>query len=89
MTDCGRCLCGYFGPLAQVEVHQVACPVFASAYQDDPDGVPSPAAELERWLVRDKSAEKAAAHAAAVADTDARRGAMASRFATVDILDEE
>lgn len=83
----GRCLCGYTAPVKQVEAHQVGCGQFATAYRANPDMVLSPAREYERWQAKGRREERAAAHAEAVADTDARRAAMADRFATRDILE--
>lgn len=84
----GRCPCGYTAHTADVQAHQVGCPVFAAAYRADPDGVLGANEEYDRWLEHGRPEERAAAHAASVADTDARRAAMASRFATRDILED-
>lgn len=84
----GRCPCGYTAHTADVEAHQVGCPHFARLYRADPDGVLPPGDEYASWLEHGRPEEKAAAHAASVADTDARRAAMASRFATRDVLED-
>jgi hypothetical protein len=84
----GRCPCGYTEAAVLVEAHQAGCPVFAAAYRADPDGVLSPGDEYASWLEHGRPAERTAAHEQTVADTDDRRAAMASRFATKDILED-
>ena len=84
----GRCPCGYTAHTADVQVHQVDCAVAARLYRACPDAVLGVEAEYERWLEQDRKSERAAAHAVSVAETDARREAMASRFATRDILED-
>jgi hypothetical protein len=84
----GRCVCGYTAPAGLVEAHQVSCPNFAAAYRADPDSIFSPADEYASWLEHGKPAAKTAAHEQTVADTDTRRAAMATRFATRDFLDD-
>lgn len=83
----GRCPCGVTGSHARVQQHQLECQVFAKAYKADPAAIGSVQEEYEQWAAGGRKAERTAAHEASVADTDARRAAMAGRFATVDILE--
>ncbi len=85
----GRCPCGYTALAVQVAGHQAGCAEFARAYTADPESVLAPEAEYERWKQGDRATEKAGAHAVSVADTDARRAAMASRFVTRDFLEDD
>ncbi len=85
----GRCPCGYIAPSVQVGLHQAGCAEFASAYRASPESVLPPEAEYERWKQGDQATAKAVVHAASVADTDARRAAMATRFATRDLLEDD
>lgn len=86
----GRCAgCGFTGQPGKVRDHIVECPDFAAAYRRDFRSIGTVEQEYENWVTAGRPAARAAAHAAVVADTDARRAAMASRFATRDILDDE
>lgn len=85
----GRCAgCGYVDSDSKVDAHQPDCEGFALAYQKDPASILPSRAEYKRWLEAGKPEEKAQAHAASVAGTDARRAAMADRFQTRDVLDD-
>jgi hypothetical protein len=82
-------MCGYSGSTVLVEAHQVTCLSFAAAYRASPDSVRGVAQEHEHWLAAGRAGERAAAHDKTVADTGTRRAAMAARFATRDLLDDE
>jgi hypothetical protein len=83
----GRCVCGYSGSHARVQAHQLQCAAFAAAYRADPAAVGTVQEEHERYQREGRRAERADAHEKSVAETDARRAAMARRFATVDLLE--
>lgn len=84
----GRCICGYTAQPGKVRDHQMSCPEFARVYQvQGPGAMRTAEQEYEHWVAEGRPAARAAAHEAVVADTDARRAAMASRFATRDILE--
>lgn len=85
----GRCAgCGFIAGDGKVRDHQMNCPDFAALYRENPAAIGTVQQEYEKWVAAGRPAAKAAAHARSVAETDARRGAMASRFATKDILDD-
>lgn len=85
----GRCAgCGRVGPDGKVRDHIMSCPDFAELYQRDAQSIGTVQQEYEKWVAAGRPAARAAAHAASVADTDARRAAMADRFATHDILED-
>lgn len=85
----GRCAgCGYVDSDARVDAHQADCEGFALAYRKDPGSILPSKDEYKRWLAAGKPQERAEAHVASVADTDARRAAMADRFQTRDVLDD-
>ena len=85
----GRCVCGVTGPLKAVTDHVLQCRDWAKAYREDPSSALPPGEEYERWLRQDKAGERAAALREKVAETDAQRAAMAARFASRDILEDE
>lgn len=86
----GRCSgCGETGPDKAIATHTVSCEVFAALYRLSPEQALSPEAEYMRWREQDKAAEQTARVAAKVSDTDARRAAMADRFRTRDILEDD
>lgn len=85
----GRCAgCGYIAADVRVRNHQVGCPDFAALYRESPRSIGTVGEEYEKWVAAGRPAAKAAAHARSVAETDARRSAMADRFKTVDILED-
>lgn len=84
----GRCgPCGKTGPLKVILKHQVSCDAYAQQYQSGRNPL-GPVEEYERWVAEDKASEREQRVATAVADTDARRAAMTSRFRTHDILED-
>lgn len=86
----GRCAgCQETGEVKAVRWHVISCLDWAALYQHDPLAALSPEEEQARWLREDKDGEKLAHREATVADTDARRAAMASRFRTRDPLEDE
>lgn len=86
----GRCSgCGETGPEVAIVIHTVSCPDFAALYREHPDRALLPAREYQRWREQDKAGETAVRVAAKISDTDARRAAMADRFRTRDILEDD
>lgn len=86
----GRCAgCGKTGPKKAVSAHILRCPDWARKYREDPPSALLPEEEYERWLQQDRPGERAAALRERVAETDAHRAAMAARFASRDILEDE
>lgn len=84
----GRCVgCGETGPERQVRQHCLKCPDWARVYWDNPSLALDPVSEYLRWAAEDKPGERAAELEAKVADTDARRAALADRYRTRDILE--
>lgn len=63
------------------------CPEWLALFRDSPEDALAPSQEYERWAGAGK--DTAGRKDAAVADTTARREAMAERFTTRDILDGE
>lgn len=86
----GRCPCGFTGPDGRVRAHSLSCPEFARACQDGLASVSSTVQlEYDRWAAGGRRQERAEGHAASVAETDARRAAMAERFRGRDILADD
>jgi hypothetical protein len=87
-VDHGRCAgCGKVGRPDRIRAHCASCPEFAVLYQRDRASIGTVEEEYENWVVHHRDAEKAIARDAQVADTDARRAAMAERFRTRDPLE--
>jgi hypothetical protein len=86
----GRCAgCGLTGPYRDIRSHTISCPEFAALVRFDPGAALEPAQEYARYVASGAQAEaKAESRAAQVADTDARRAAMAERFRTRDPLED-
>ena len=87
----GRCAgigCGYTGQPGRVRAHAVACSRFAELYRSDPAAALDPEEEYRRWQADGRGAERAARYDEQVADTDARRAAMASRYVTKDLMED-
>jgi hypothetical protein len=67
----------------------MVCPEYVALFLSDPAKALDPEAEYVRWQNDDKAAERAVARQEQIDDTDARRAAMAGRFATRDPLEDE
>lgn len=85
----GRCAgCGKVGQPGKIRDHQMSCEKFAVLFKADRASLLPVEQEYERWVAAGRPAERAQVHAQSVADTDARRAAMAERYRTVDILED-
>lgn len=91
MCSTGRCSgCGLTGPYRAIVAHTIKCPEFAALIRWDSGAALEPAQEHARYVESGGTAsDKAAARKAQVADTDARRAAMAERFRTRDPLEDD
>lgn len=86
----GRCAgCGVTGPHKVVTAHMMVCAEYVALFLSDSAKALDPEAEYTRWQNDDKAGERAVARQEQIADTDARRAAMAGRFATKDPLEDE
>jgi hypothetical protein len=86
----GRCAgCGETGSHKVITEHTMTCASYTRLFLSDPARALDPKNEYLRWLADDKGAERVVARQAQVDDTDARRAAMAGRFATRDPLEDE
>lgn len=82
----GRCSgCGKIGPEREIIDHAVGCPHLAALPLDK---VHNPAMDYQLWVERGRKAEQHARRDAVIADTDARREAMAARFSTHSFEEE-
>lgn len=86
----GRCPgCGEMGSGGAVAVHMVTCRKFAQLYREHPERCMPPEQEYQRWLAEDKAGETEERIAAKVAAGAEQRSAMADRFRTPNILEDE